>query len=164
MARLTEPQKRFIVRRIAHFVSLKQIRAEFKAEFGSELSEEQASAYNPETVRGQADLSQDLKNLFQQERDRYVTEIESVPVHHHAYRMRQRQEQLQQLQEQLAAMNPKMTGTILDIQKRIEYCITQAAKESGGLFERPKQSLDTGQQGALDQLREFLTAPLREGG
>lgn len=164
MARLTEPQKRFLVRRIACFVPVKQIRAEFKEEFKLALTDQQVSDYNPETAHGQASLSKDLKNLFEEERARYISDEESVPIAHRAYRLRRKQAVLDRIDEYHRLLPEKAVGLHADLDKLEKAILIQAAQERGGMLERPKQGDGGTQQGALDQLRAFLTAPTPENG
>ncbi len=146
MARLTDPQKRFIVRRIACFVALTQIRKEFQAEFGLALSEDQASKYDPTTAQGSDDLGDELKQYFEDVRKRYTTDEESVPIAHRAFRLRKLSELLD---HKIVGMAPTLQMNIL----------RQAAMEMGGMFERPKQ--ETGGTGA-DVLLSFFGDALKK--
>ncbi len=146
MAQLSDPQKRFIVRRLAHFVPLKQVRAEFESEFNQPLSEAQVSKYNPDTAQGAKDLGDEMRKYFEAEREHYLTDEKSIRIASRAARLRI----LDGLLDHKIAQNaPSLTLTILK----------QAALEMGGMFERPKQ--ETGGTGA-DVLLNFFGDALKK--
>lgn len=157
MARLAEPQKRFLVHRIARFVPLTEIRAEFFERFGEAISLSQASAYNPETARGQADMSTGLKTLFEEERARFIAEEEKIPIANRAYRLRRLQNALERCDAYRESLPQKAVGLHIDVAKLEATLLRAAAEDRGGAFERQRQrGEDSGQRGALDQLRDFL--------
>lgn len=87
MARLKKEYKLKIIRMLAGFSTSKEVQDYFMENHGLELSYNQISHYNPERVEG-SELSRELRDLFQQERKRFLNHIDDLAYTHQAYRLR----------------------------------------------------------------------------
>jgi hypothetical protein len=120
MAAITDEVKVFIVTALACFDEQKQVIADVKERFGVTVSQQQVSAYDPNTVAG-GRLSKQFKLLFETTRKEFLGNISAVPIANAAVRLRK----LQRLVAQAEARgNAKLVAELLE----------QAAKDSGGAF------------------------------
>ena len=72
---------------LAGFSTSKEVQDHFRLNHGLELSYNQISHYNPERVEG-SQLSRELRELFQQERTRFLNSIDDLAYTHQAFRLR----------------------------------------------------------------------------
>lgn len=118
--KLKEEHKRYIVRCFARFLTCSEVVEALKSQYGIEITTPGASWYNPHTVAG-SDLAPELKALFDDERARYLAEIDRVPIANEAVRL-----------ERLEALYQKdaKRGATANAAAHLE----QAARERGGMF------------------------------
>lgn len=79
-------QKRFIVQRLACFLTPTATAKAFKEEFGIEIARNRVSYYDPGTKAGAA-LDPALKAIFDETRAGFLKKIDAVPIYHQAYRL-----------------------------------------------------------------------------
>jgi len=87
MAKLKKEFKLKIIRMLAGFSTSREVQDHFRDNLGLELSYSQISHYNPERVEG-SQLSRELRELFHQERTRFLNSIDDQAYTHQAYRLR----------------------------------------------------------------------------
>ena len=87
MARLKKEYKLKIINMLAGFSTSKEVQDHFRDNLGLELSYNQISHYNPERVEG-SQLSRELRELFHQERKKFLNSIDDLAYTHQAYRLR----------------------------------------------------------------------------
>lgn len=126
MAALTETQKRFVVERLACFETPAQIKKAIQETFGVDVSASQVCFYDPNSAQGSKELSKELKALFFQTRERFITDEAAVAVSHRTYRLRRLQKLLD---DEKIAKNPAMVMDLLE----------QAAKEVGGMYTNKRE-------------------------
>lgn len=155
MPKLSEPQKRFIVGRLACFYTPSEVVEQVKEELGVAVTRQQVMCYDPTCVNGR-DLSQPLKDLFNEARKQFNDDITSIPIANRAYRLRKLQDLVQK--------NPRNA----DLQARL---LEQAAKETGGAFTNRREltgkdggpvetvTLTSAEQKRLEELRAKANAP-----
>ncbi|MGF6813621.1 hypothetical protein OKW33_000427 [Paraburkholderia atlantica] len=90
MAKLDEQAKRFLVRCAAEFIAPSEAVQAVKEEFGIEISRQLAEAYNPSRRMG-ANLSAQLRELFETARREYLDEVENIPIANESWRLRELQ-------------------------------------------------------------------------
>ena len=118
MARLSDAQKRYIVKALACGGGQSEIGRRCKEIWGIEIERSQVHYYHPEYSDG---LAERWKSLYRETREEYIREVDSIPCRHQGYRLRQ----IQRLIEQ--AFDSK---DYPEAARMLEL----AAKESGGLF------------------------------
>jgi hypothetical protein len=118
--RLKHEHKIFLARAAARYMTPTDAAAAFRDEFGSEISKQLAEVYNPERAAG-GKLADDLRKVFEEERRRYVEEVEAIPLASQAFRLNE----LTALY--FKAKASKNYGLARDLME-------QAAKERGGMF------------------------------
>lgn len=90
MAALKEPIKIFIVQSLACFETPQQVADTVKQEFKIEVSRQQVSLYDPTKYVGR-NLSKKLKDLFEQTRRDFKTNIYDIPLANKAVRLKELQ-------------------------------------------------------------------------
>jgi hypothetical protein len=85
---LTGPQRRFVVRALAHWNTPTETARMLEAEHGKTMSRQSIAKYDPTCHAGHS-LSPDLKKLFHAERERFVKTIEEQPLAHRSVRLEQ---------------------------------------------------------------------------
>jgi len=125
--------KREIVQRLARFDTPGQVVKVMKAEYGLDLSPQRVQFYDPTSKNGAA-LSEDLKALFKETRDKFLKELDGIPIYNRAVRLRR-------LDRMATAAEDR--GNIVLAAQLLE----QAAKESGGAFTNKHQHEHTGKDG-----------------
>lgn len=123
MATLTDPQKVFIVERLACFASHAEIIEAVRETYGLNVSRQQLQRYDPATVNGKA-LSAELRAVFERTRESYLRETGQIPIAHQAFRLRLLQKLLDD-----NARNPDLRMRLLE----------QAAREVGGCYTRRRE-------------------------
>lgn len=153
MAKLTEPQKVFIVRALACFDTPTQIANAFREEFGVTIERQQVAHYHPEraTFRG---MSKPLLMLFERTRKKFLEDVSDVPISQQAFRLRS----LQRLHDLAVTRNNAPLAAQL---------LEQAAKEVGGAFTNTRQLQGPGggaiplqHSGKVEQLHTMTDADL----
>ena len=117
MARLSDPERREIVQRLACFESPAEIVEWAKEAFGKELSIRQVWHYDPNRSD---ETGEKWKQLFEETRDAFLNDLDTIPLSHQAVRLRE----LQRLYDRVKDQD----------EERAARMIKQAAKEVGGKF------------------------------
>lgn len=86
MAKLTAAQKTYIVQRLACFETPSAVVEAVKEEFGLEMTRQRVQQYDPTKVAGQQ-LSQKLRTLFEETREKFITDTSGIAVSHKAVRL-----------------------------------------------------------------------------
>lgn len=120
MATLTKPQKLYIVQRLACFEPAADVIAAVKAEFGITVSAQALQCYDPTKVNGQG-LSQELREVFEATRKRFLEDTSDIPIASKAYRLR--------VLQRVADKAEQKGNTPVVLQ-----AVEQAAKEVGEVF------------------------------
>lgn len=137
MSALTDRQKVFVVLRLATFHTPSEVAKELKETEGVEVSLPQLARYDPTGVNG-AELSEELRELFQGTRERYVQDAAAVPIAHQGYRL----QELFRLFRKNRDRSPAVAAALLE----------QAAKETGGMFTNRREV--TGKDGGPIQTQD----------
>lgn len=125
MAQLSDEAKLFIVQAVACFDTPQQVADAVRDEFGVTIGRDQVQLYDPTKARGRK-LSKKLRAIFDATRDRFLREIEQVPIASQTYRLRN----LQRLHEKAQARgNMALAAALLE----------QAAKEIGGAYTNKRE-------------------------
>jgi hypothetical protein len=125
--------KREIVQRLARFDSPGQVVKAIKVDHEIDLSPQRVQFYDPTSKNGAA-LSEELKALFFETREKAKTDLDAIASYHKAIRLRR-----------LDAMISKAIdlGNMMLAAQLLE----QAAKESGGAYTNKHQLEHTGKDG-----------------
>lgn len=119
MADLSNEHRIFIVRRLASMMTPQEVADAVKEEFdGLEVSRQQVRHYNPEQS---PDLAAEWRELFEAERERFLTQLEEIPIANKAVRLRWLNAGADKARQ---AKNWMMVAKLSE----------QAAKEMGGVF------------------------------
>lgn len=118
MAKLTEPQKAYIVSRLACFYTPSEVVEMVTQDLGLKLDRQQIGKYDPSTLEGRK-LSKDLKKLFVETRAKFQSDIQAIPIANRSVRLRELDGVL------------RRAGRNEDLRLRT---LEQAAKEEGGVF------------------------------
>ncbi|MEM6326352.1 MAG: DUF2280 domain-containing protein [Bacteroidota bacterium] len=140
MASLTDPQKRYLVQRLAVFDSPSEAADALFEEHGVRIDRRQAGNYDAEQPHARQRLAKSLVALFDETRERFTREVESIPIAQKAYRLRRLDENERQARRM---RNLRLSNETLK----------QAAQEVGGAFE--PDSGDNATDGLRDLLRAF---------
>lgn len=132
MAKLTEPQKLFIVKALACFDTPTQVANAVREEFGIEVDRRQVAEYDPSKASGR-DVSAKLRAIFDATRQAFKDDVSTIPIASQAYRLRTLNRLLVKVEGQ--------GNTALAAQ-----LVEQAAKETGGTFTNRREV--TGADGA----------------
>jgi hypothetical protein len=125
--------KREIVQRLARFDTPGQVVKAMKADYGIDLSPQRVQFYDPTSKNGAA-LSDDLKALFGETREKFLKELDNIPIYNRAVRLRRL--------DRMATAAEDRGNMVLAAQ-----LLEQAAKESGGAFTNKHQHELTGKDG-----------------
>jgi hypothetical protein len=117
MADLTEAQKLRIVIALAQFETLTEISKAFGAE-GIDVKPNQIATYDPTRLYA-FEAGEKWRKVFEDERQRYITEVSAVPIANQGYRL----QQLQQSYEKARAAGNRVLANAT---------LRQAAEEVGG--------------------------------
>ena len=117
MATLNDTERREIVQRLACFESPPEV-AEWASEaFDKDVTPNQVHHYNPTRCE---ETAQKWVELFQETRDAFLNDLDTIPLSHQAVRLRE----LQRLYDRVKDQD----------EERAARMIKQAAKEVGGKF------------------------------
>lgn len=86
MGKLTEIEKRFVVRSIAGYQTPTEVSKAVRDKFGKSITPAGVLCYNPEKRQGR-DLSSRLRDEFVRERERVDHHLEDIPIANLAYRL-----------------------------------------------------------------------------
>jgi hypothetical protein len=133
MATLNGAIKVFIVERLACFDTPTEVQKAVKQAFKVEVSLQQLTAYNPKLAAGQR-LRQDLKDVFEATRKKFLDDTSDIPIASKAYRLRVLDKLLDKVIEQ---GNVGLAPQLLE----------QAAKEQGDAFTNKQKLEHAGKDG-----------------
>lgn len=117
MAKLTEEQKTFIVRRLACFRTPTEVCEDVEAEFGVKIDRGHVRQYNPEQVA----TSEKWRVIFEATREAFIAEVGREGIAHQTFRLRELADLYRRAK---LRKNDPLALQILE----------QAAKEAGGAF------------------------------
>lgn len=141
--RLDEEAKAFLVERLACYDTPTQAQAALKEEFGLDVSLPAIQAYDP-TKRQGKDLSQKLVTLFRKTREKFQSDVESIPISHKALRLKT----LDRARSHFERVNNFVAAA--------DMC-ERAAKEMGGAFTNQQKHEHSGKDGTPLTASVFLT-------
>lgn len=118
MPRLSNNQKCVIVTALARFRSPSEVVDLVKQEFGIDVSRQQVDYYNPRTASSSDHLADRWRQLFREQRSRYLGSVQQVAIAHERYRL----EQLQKILHERMKAGDHVTALKV---------LKQAAKERG---------------------------------
>lgn len=118
MARLTTPEKREVVQRLAAFETPAEVVQWAAEDLEKELSHEQVSYYDP--TRGSRH-SPKWEELFYEAREEFLNDLDTIPLSHRAVRLRELTTLYERAKEQ-------------DNNEKAARMLKQAAKEVGDKF------------------------------
>lgn len=125
MATLTEPQKLYLIERLACFDTPSEIVRAIKQDLDLTVAPQQVCSYDPTTIAGRR-LSGELKLVFEETRKRFLNNLSDIPIANQAYRLRR----LQQMADDPAnRRNHRLVSDLLE----------QAAKEAGGFYTNKRE-------------------------
>lgn len=133
MARLTEPQKIFIIQRLACFETPIDIIKALKEDYGVAVSAQALQGYDPTKYNGQ-NLSKKLRTAFEETRARFLDDIGSIAIANKAVRLR--------MLERMAVRAYDKGNSPLAAQ-----LLEQAAKEVGEAYTNRQRLEHTGKDG-----------------
>ena len=145
MPRLAPKHKRLIIQRLACHDEPREVVDAVKEVFGLEITRQQVHHYNPENSNGDQ-LSQELRDLFYETRDRFEKEMDQVPIANRAFRLRELHKNYQQAKRMRA----------LPIQNQI---LEQAAKEQGELYTNRHKLEHSNPDGTMAQPKTIRLVP-----
>lgn len=159
MARLKAEHKTFIVQRLACFDTPSTVAAAVKEAFSVDMTRQRVEQYDPTKAAGKA-LSQQLIDLFNSTRERFINDTTDIAVSHKAVRLRR----LQRMADKAEKVgNIPLAAQLLE----------QAAKEAGDHYTNLRKIAPTTPDGKesyqgmteqeLDQRIAELQAKLGEG-
>lgn len=135
MAVLSNEIKTFIVQALACFDTPSQVAEEVKKEFGVEISRQQVETHNPTKVAGKG-LAKKWVDIFHATRERFRSDITSIPIANRAYRLRA----LQRMAEKAETMRNMPLAAQLH---------EQAAKEAGDMYTNRQKIDHTSSDGSM---------------
>lgn len=133
MARLKPEVKTYIVQRLACFDTPTQVSEGVKDEFGIEMSRMAIQAYDPTKSAG-AELGVKLRKVFEDTRERFLSDTSEIAISHKAVRLRM----LQRMAE-----SAEKRGNLVLAASLLE----QAAKEVGEAYTNKRVTEVTGKDG-----------------
>jgi len=142
MAKLTEPQKLFIVKALACFDSPTRVANSFREEFGIELSRAQVAKYDPTKAAG-GEMAAKLIVVFDETRKAFKEGAGEVPIANKAVRLRSLNRMFEKAEGQ---------GNMVFAAQMLE----QAAKEVGGMFTN-RRELTGAEGGPIQQATSVKT-------
>lgn len=124
MATLNGAQKKFILERLACYDTSKEVIEAVRETFGVEVTSDQVAYYDPSNVKGRG-LGKKWREYFEEVRNRFLKQVEDIPIANRSYRLRQLQKMAQD------AFDRKNYGLAKDLYE-------QAAKEVGEAYTNTK--------------------------
>jgi len=147
MAKLTEPQKLFIVQALACYDTPTQVAEAVRNEFGIEVDRRRVHEYDPTKVAGR-NMAAKLRAIFDETRKAFLADVSTIPIASQAYRLRSLNRLLNKVEGQ---GNTALAAQIIE----------QAAKEAGGAFTNRREV--TGKNGGpIEQATTTTTVTLEE--
>lgn len=118
--KLEADAKIYIVQRLACFDSPSQVAKAIKEDMGLDVSPQACEGYDPTKVCGSG-LSQKLREVFEQTRQKFLNDTTQIAVSHRAFRLRALERMAKRAEEK---GNMVLAASLLE----------QAAKECGGSY------------------------------
>jgi len=137
MARLTDTERKEIVRRLACFESPSEVKEWASTELEKDLSLEQIAHYDP-TRRDRA--GQKWRDLFHETREAFLSDLDTIPLSHRAVRLRELTDLYERAKEQE------------EVEKAARM-LKQAAKEVGDKFTNVERKEHSGPDGEAMQMQ-----------
>jgi len=137
MARLTTPEKREVVQRLAAFETPTEVVQWAAEDLEKELSHEQVSYYDP--TRGSRH-SPKWEELFYEAREAFLNDLDTIPLSHRAVRLRELTDLYERAKEQE------------EVEKAARM-LKQAAKEVGEKFTNVERKEHSGPDGEAMQMQ-----------
>lgn len=147
MAKLTEPQKIFIVQGLACFDTPSQVAEAVREEFGVEVDRRRVHEYDPTKVAGRY-MAGKLKALFDDTRKAFLKDVSLIPVANQAVRLRTLQRMVTKAER---------SGNLTQVAQLLE----QIAKEVGGSFTNRREVTGKG-GGPIEQASTTTAVTLDE--
>ncbi|HDL8133272.1 DUF2280 domain-containing protein [Yersinia enterocolitica] len=144
MAALKPDVKAFIIQALACFDTLAMVAEAVQKEFGIKVTHQQVESHDPTKVSGKG-LAKKWVELFTVTRERFQTEIGSIPIANKAYRLR--------ALDRMAAATEKQKNFGMTAQ-----LIEQAAKECGDSYTNKHKLEHTGANGDPLQIINYTPA------
>jgi hypothetical protein len=147
MAKLTEPQKLYIVQALACFDTPSQVAEAVREEFGIQIDRRRVHEYDPTKIAGRG-MAAKLKALFDETRKAFLKDVNLIPIANQAVRLRT----LQRLVAKAEAQgNSALVAQLLE----------QVAKETGGSFTNRREVTGKG-GGPIEQASTTTSVTLEE--
>lgn len=137
MAALKPDVKAFIIQALACFDTLSMVAEAVQKEFGIKVTHQQVESHDPTKVSGRG-LAKKWVELFTVTRERFQTEIASIPIANKAYRLR--------ALDRMAAATEKQKNFGMTAQ-----LMEQAAKEVGDAYTNKQKLEHSGPNGGVIQ-------------
>jgi len=137
MARLTTPEKRQVVQRLAAFETPTEVVQWAAEDLEKQLSHEQVSYYDP--TRGSRH-SPKWEELFYEAREEFLNDLDTIPLSHRAVRLRELTDLYERAKEQE------------EVEKAARM-LKQAAKEVGEKFTNVERKEHSGPDGEAMQMQ-----------
>lgn len=153
---LTEEAKDFATLCFARFMRPMQVVRAIEERFGVTIERSQAQTFDPETVKGQS-LGKKRKALFAEARERFLKELDDIPIANKAARLQQLQLHYQN------AVDSKTPNVRLALE-----ILEKAAKEAGGVHTNVQKVEHSGKVAHLveevseDEMRNSLAVAIAE--
>lgn len=144
MAALKPDVKAFIIQALACFDTLSMAAEAVQKEFGIKVTHQQVESHDPTKVSGKG-LAKKWVELFTVTRERFKTEIASIPIANKAYRLR--------ALDRMAAATEKQKNFGMTAQ-----LMEQAAKEVGDAYSNKHKFEHSGQNGGPVQVVNYTAA------
>lgn len=148
MASLKPKHQEFIVTRLACYDKPSDVRQAFRDEFGIDVSLDQIVYYSPKSANGSARLAEHWVELFNETRERFLTDASTVPAANKMYRVRRL--------EKAADKAYEMRNYVL-----FSSLYEQIAKEMGEAYTNRRLLEHTGKDGGAIEIRGV---DFRDGG
>lgn len=132
MAKLKTKHKEFIVKQLACFNTLTDVRNQLQDIHNVDVPLNQIIYYDPESAQGTT--AKKLVHIFNETRDEYIQECSKIPIFHKGYRLRELQKNYNKA---ITSKNIVLANQILE----------QAAKEAGGAYEAKMMMPEVGENG-----------------
>ncbi|MDG5767376.1 DUF2280 domain-containing protein [Balneolales bacterium ANBcel1] len=113
MAKLKNEHKLYIIKQLARFESLEEVKKALWGKYGIEVEYGHLSYYNPNNRSSR--LSGELRTIFEEEREAFLNEYKEMPYSHREYRIKTLCEIAQKMEDEgqwreLANLIPKIDG------------------------------------------------------
>ena len=123
--KLSDEQKRFIVQSLARFESPSELVQLLKQDYDVEVTPQALQGYDPTKTNGQ-NLSKQYKELFEETRQQYLSDVNSIGIAQRAFRLNKLHDMA------MAALSRKNYAQAAQFME-------QAAKEVGGAFTNKRE-------------------------